>query len=101
DHLGLVFCSPCNQKKLVQTGFLVRACKYPLFNQFLRAYSATGLQGTTHHDQVGKACHILWNSLSYLSQFLTVFYEPRVKLKVITVVTRCVMHMMFNWLQPI
>ncbi|KIJ95315.1 hypothetical protein K443DRAFT_108947, partial [Laccaria amethystina LaAM-08-1] len=36
DHLGPVFCSPHNQKRLVQTGFLVRACKYPSFDQTLR-----------------------------------------------------------------
>ncbi|KIJ90754.1 hypothetical protein K443DRAFT_79241, partial [Laccaria amethystina LaAM-08-1] len=37
DHLGPVFCSPCSQKRPVQTGFLHnRACKYPSFNQILR-----------------------------------------------------------------
>ncbi|KIJ96728.1 hypothetical protein K443DRAFT_106777, partial [Laccaria amethystina LaAM-08-1] len=36
DHLGLVFCGPRNQKRLVQTSFLVRACKYPSFDQILR-----------------------------------------------------------------
>ncbi|KIK04899.1 hypothetical protein K443DRAFT_92220, partial [Laccaria amethystina LaAM-08-1] len=36
DHLGPVFCGPHNQKRLVQTGFLVRACKYPSFDQILR-----------------------------------------------------------------
>ncbi|KIK00519.1 hypothetical protein K443DRAFT_100169, partial [Laccaria amethystina LaAM-08-1] len=35
-HLGLVFCGPRNQKRPVQTGFLVRACKYPSFDQILR-----------------------------------------------------------------
>ncbi|KIJ96956.1 hypothetical protein K443DRAFT_106409, partial [Laccaria amethystina LaAM-08-1] len=36
DHLGPVFCSPRNQKRPVQTGFLVRTCKYPSFNQMSR-----------------------------------------------------------------
>ncbi|KIK03389.1 hypothetical protein K443DRAFT_95287, partial [Laccaria amethystina LaAM-08-1] len=36
DHLGLVFCCPQNQKRPVQTGFLVRVCKYPSFDQILR-----------------------------------------------------------------
>ncbi|KIK02607.1 hypothetical protein K443DRAFT_96648, partial [Laccaria amethystina LaAM-08-1] len=36
DHLGPVFCGPRNQKRLVQTGFLVRVCKYPSFYQILR-----------------------------------------------------------------
>ncbi|KIJ97765.1 hypothetical protein K443DRAFT_105139, partial [Laccaria amethystina LaAM-08-1] len=36
DHLGPVFCSPRNQKRPVQTGFLVRTCKYPSFDQISR-----------------------------------------------------------------
>ncbi|KIK02632.1 hypothetical protein K443DRAFT_96543, partial [Laccaria amethystina LaAM-08-1] len=36
DHLGPVFCGPRNQKRMVQTSFLDRACKYPSFNQILR-----------------------------------------------------------------
>ncbi|KIK01536.1 hypothetical protein K443DRAFT_98463, partial [Laccaria amethystina LaAM-08-1] len=36
DHLGPVFCGPRNQKRLVQTGFLLRTCKYPSFDQISR-----------------------------------------------------------------
>ncbi|KIJ99855.1 hypothetical protein K443DRAFT_101536, partial [Laccaria amethystina LaAM-08-1] len=36
DHLGPIFCGPCNQKRPVQTGFLVRTCKYPSFDQISR-----------------------------------------------------------------
>ncbi|KIJ99130.1 hypothetical protein K443DRAFT_102752, partial [Laccaria amethystina LaAM-08-1] len=36
DHPGPVFCGPRNQKRPVQTGFLVRVCKYPSFDQILR-----------------------------------------------------------------
>ncbi|KIJ90399.1 hypothetical protein K443DRAFT_116645, partial [Laccaria amethystina LaAM-08-1] len=36
DHLGPVFCGPCNQKRPVRTGFLVRACKYLSFDKTLK-----------------------------------------------------------------
>ncbi|KIK00834.1 hypothetical protein K443DRAFT_99722, partial [Laccaria amethystina LaAM-08-1] len=36
DHLGPVFCGPRNQKRPVETGFLVRTCKYPSFDQISR-----------------------------------------------------------------
>ncbi|KIK00658.1 hypothetical protein K443DRAFT_99971, partial [Laccaria amethystina LaAM-08-1] len=84
DHLGPVFCSPRNQKRPVQTGFLVAMTKTELHLLKTQAKCNVTTIKCVMHVYIDVIIKIIW---SYLSQFLTVFDEQNVKLKVIIVVT--------------
>ncbi|EDR07021.1 uncharacterized protein LACBIDRAFT_328279 [Laccaria bicolor S238N-H82] len=97
DHLRPVFCSLWTVFKPIQTGFFAKTYKYPSFHQFLRNLMKTQAKcnvATMQNDESLSELELksFWYKLHkqvfvpkwiwlYLSQFLTVFDEPKTQLK--------------------